>query len=49
MALMMLFKKRPKNTVVPPSGRIRKTVNVPAKKHGAPRMFFGEKKWIFLV
>jgi hypothetical protein len=31
------FKKRPKKSVVPPSsGGIRKTVNVPAKKHGAP-------------
>jgi hypothetical protein len=36
MALMMLLKKRPKKSVVPPSGGIRKTVNVPAKNHGAP-------------
>jgi hypothetical protein len=36
MALKMLVKKRPKKSVVPPSGGIRKTVNVPAKKHGAP-------------
>jgi hypothetical protein len=36
MALKMLLKKRPKKSVVPPSGGIRKTVNVPAKKHGAP-------------
>jgi hypothetical protein len=37
MALMMLFKKRPKKSVVPPSGNIKKPVNIPAKKHGAPR------------
>jgi hypothetical protein len=36
MALKMLLKKRPKKSVVPPSGGIRKTVNVHAKKHGAP-------------
>jgi hypothetical protein len=30
------LKKRPKKSVVPPSGGKRKTVNVPAKKHGAP-------------
>jgi hypothetical protein len=36
MALMMLLKKRPKKSVVPPSGNIQKTINIPAKKHGAP-------------
>jgi hypothetical protein len=30
------FKKSPKKSVVSPSGGIRKTVNVPAKKHGTP-------------
>jgi hypothetical protein len=36
MALMMLLKKRPKKSVVPHSGNIKKPVNNPAKKHGAP-------------
>jgi hypothetical protein len=36
MALKMLLKKCPKKSVVPPSGNIKKTVNIPAKKHGAP-------------
>jgi hypothetical protein len=36
MALMMLLKKRPKKSVVPPSGNIKKHINIPAKKHGAP-------------
>jgi hypothetical protein len=36
MALMMLLKKRPKKSEVPPSGNIKKPVNIPAKKHGAP-------------
>jgi hypothetical protein len=38
MALMMILKKRPKKSVVPPSGNIKKTVNIPAKKHGAPNI-----------